>query len=156
MASVDETSDDDIGDPIDILLIEPNHRDVRLFEENFKQGKILNTIHTAADGEAALDFLNRRGEYEDAPQPDIILLEPQLPGTSGMELLSELKNEPELRDIPVIVLTSSETGEAIVKSHELDADEYIQKPVAAADFVEFVQEVEDFWLAIVQDEETDE
>lgn len=156
MASADNTGDDDLGTPIDILLIEPNHRDVRLFEENFREGKIVNTIHATSDGDTALDFINQRGEYEDSPQPDIILLEPQLPGTSGMDVLSELKNQPELNDIPIIVLTSSETGEAIVKSHELEADEYLQKPVAAADFVEFVQDVEDFWLAIVQnDDETD-
>lgn len=155
MASANETSDDDMGDVIDILLVEPNHGDVRLFEENFKEGKILNTVHTVSDGETALDFVNQRGDYADAPAPDIILLEPQLPGKSGMEVLSELKNEPALSEIPVIVLTSSEAAEDVVKSHDLEADSYMQKPVEAEEFVGFVQEVEDFWLAIIQSENDD-
>ncbi|GAB7017823.1 response regulator [Halostagnicola bangensis] len=149
MTPAGETSDD-CGEIIDLLLIEPNHGDVRLFEENFKEGKIFNSIHAVSDGEEALAFINQRGEYEEAPQPDIILLEPQLPGKSGMEVLSELKNTPKVTDIPIVVLTSSELGKDIVKSHDLEADEYIRKPVGAEDFIEFVQEVENFWLAVVR------
>ncbi len=137
-------------DPIEILLVEPNPGDSRLFEENFRDAKLVNTIHTVSDGEAALEFLAQRGEYADEPQPDIILLEPQLPGKSGIEILSELKNEPELEGIPVVVLTSSDAGEKIVKSHGLEADTYLQKPVEPEDFVEFVRSVEEFWFAIVQ------
>jgi CheY-like chemotaxis protein len=142
----------DEGEMIDILLVEPNQGDVRLFEENLKQGKIFNNIHTVSDGEAALDFVNQQGEYEEVPRPDLILLEPQLPGKSGMEVLSELNNEPELKEIPVIILTSSEVGQEIVKSHGLEADEYIRKPVEAEEFVTFAKEVEDFWLAVVQND----
>ncbi|QLK26394.1 response regulator [Natrinema zhouii] len=150
MASADETDDTEIGEVIDILLIEPNHGDVRLFEENFEEGKIVNAIHCVSDGEDALDFVHQRGSYDDAPQPDLILLEPQLPGISGMKVLSELNNEPALSEIPVVVLTSSEMGEDIVRSHGLEADEYIRKPVEADEFVEFVHSIEDFWFAIVR------
>ena len=137
-------------DPIEILLVEPNPGDSRLFEENFRDAKLLNTIHTVSDGEAALDFLAQHGEYADESRPDIVLLEPQLPGKSGIDVLSELKNEPELDEIPVIVLTSSDAGEKVVRAHDLEADTYLQKPVEPEEFVEFVRSVEEFWFAIVQ------
>ncbi|WP_436343775.1 response regulator [Natronorubrum sp. FCH18a] len=136
---------------VDILLVEPNPGDTRLFTENFRDAKLLNTIHSVTDGESALEFVHQRGDYEDAPQPDIILLEPQLPGQSGMEVLAELNDEPALCEIPVVVLTSSEAGEEIVKNHGLEADCYIRKPVAPGEFVEFVQSLEEFWFAIVRD-----
>jgi CheY-like chemotaxis protein len=150
MVSAGNESGDAESEVIDILLIEPNPGDVRLFEEKFRQGKIFNSINSVSTGEAALEFVNQRGDYKEAPSPDIILLDPQLPGKSGIEVLSELRNEPELSEVPVIVLTSSELGEEIVKSRGLDADEYIKKPVEVEEFVAFVQEVEGFWLAIVQ------
>ncbi|MXV61257.1 response regulator [Natronorubrum sp. JWXQ-INN-674] len=135
---------------IDILLVEPNPGDTRLFTENFRDAKLMNTIHAVSDGESALDFVHQRGEYAEKPQPDIILLEPQLPGKSGMDVLSELNGEPALREIPVIVLTSSAVGEEIVRSHDLEADSYIQKPISPDQFVEFIQSVEEFWFAIVR------
>ncbi|WP_254762328.1 response regulator [Natrinema marinum] len=138
------------ADPIKILLVEPNPGDSRLFEEKFRDAKLLNTIHTVPDGETALDFLAQRGEYADESRPDIVLLEPQLPGKSGIDVLSELKNEPELEEIPVVVLTSSDAGEKVVKSHGIEADTYLQKPVEPEEFVEFVQSVEEFWFAIVE------
>ncbi|WP_408959911.1 response regulator [Natrinema sp. 74] len=137
-------------DPIEILLVEPNPGDCRLFEENFRDAKLLNTIHTVSDGETALDFVAQRGEYADKPQPDIVLLEPQLPGKSGIEVLSAVKNEPELEEIPIVVLTSSDAGEKVVRSHGLEADTYLQKPVAPEEFVEFVHSVEEFWFTIVE------
>ncbi|QLK24678.1 response regulator [Natrinema zhouii] len=137
-------------DPIDILLVEPNPGDSRLFEENFRDAKLLNTVHIVDDGQSALDFVHQRGEYSSEPQPDMVLLEPQLPGKSGIDVLSELKNEPALNEIAVVVLTSSDAGEQIVQSHGLEADAYIQKPIEPEDFVEFVQSIEDFWFAIVQ------
>lgn len=144
------TSDEQIDDMIDILLIEPNPGDSRLFTENFNDAKLLNTIYTVSDAESALDFLHQRNDHSDKPCPDIVLLEPQLPGQNGMDVLSELKNEPALSEIPVIVLTSSEAGEDIIQSYGIDADSYIQKPVEPDEFVEFVQSIEDFWFAIVQ------
>lgn len=145
------TADDGrTGDRIDILLVEPNPGDTRLFTESFREGKLVNDLHTVADGESALAFLRQQGTYADAPRPDLVMLEPKLPGKSGMEVLSELKNEPALSDIPVVVLTSSDVGEDIVRSHDLEADHYLRKPVGPGEFIEFVQTVEDFWLAIVQ------
>lgn len=137
-------------DQIDILLIEPNPGDTRLFTESFDEAQLTNNIRTVVDGETALDFVHQRGEYADEPRPDLILLEPKLPGKPGVEVLEELDDDPALREIPVVVLTSSAVGEEIVKSHGIDADYYIRKPIEPEDFFEFVREVEEFWLAIVQ------
>lgn len=144
------TGNGGIEDVIDILLVEPNPGDTRLFTENFRDAKLVNTVHAVSDGDAALDFLYQRGEYADASPPDIVLLEPQLPGTSGMDVLAELNGEPILAEIPVAVLTSSDVGESIVQSHGLEADFYVRKPVEPADFVAFVDEIEEFWFAIVR------
>ncbi|WP_394352489.1 response regulator [Natronorubrum aibiense] len=143
----------DIGEAIDILLVEPNPGDTRLFEENFRDAKLANAVHAVTDGEEALDFVYQRGDYEDAPRPNLILLELQLSGMSGQDVLSELESEEALSEIPVIVLTGSKAGEDLVKSSGIDADEYIQKPVEAEEFIEFVQEVEDFWFAVVKNDE---
>jgi CheY-like chemotaxis protein len=139
------------GEQIELLLVEPNPGDTRLFTESFRDGKLVNRLHTVTDAESALAFLERRGEYADAPRPDLLLLEPKLPGKSGMELLAELEDEPTLSEIPVVVLTSSEIGEEIVRNCELEADHYLQKPIEAGEFIEFVQSIEEFWLAIVQE-----
>ncbi|APX98370.1 response regulator [Natronorubrum daqingense] len=136
---------------VDILLVEPNPGDTRLFTESFKDAKLKNELYTVSDGDDALDMITQRGAYAETPQPDLILLEPKLPGKNGMDVLSELNNESALEGIPVVVLTSSDMGEDIVKSHELDADHYLQKPVEPEDFIRFVQEIEDLWFEIVQD-----
>lgn len=138
------------ADPIDVLLVEPSPGDTRLFTESFQEAKLTNRIHTATDGEAALDFLHQRGDHAEKPRPDLVLLEPKLPGTSGTEVLAELNDDPVLSKIPVVVLTSSDVGEEIVRSHGLEADHYIRKPVDPDEFIDFVRSVEDFWLAIVQ------
>ena len=135
---------------IDILLVEPNPGDSRLFEESFKDAKLANTLHTVTDGESALDYLHQRGDYATEPRPDLVLLEPQLPGKSGREVLSELNNDSELRDIPVAVLTGSDVEEKIARAHGLDADHYLRKPIESDEFIDFVRSVEDFWLAIIQ------
>lgn len=137
--------------PIDILLVEPNPGDTRLFTESFKDGSITNQIYAVGDGESALEFLHREGEYASVPRPDIVLLNFKLPGTSGEDVLAKLRGDPTLSEIPVVVLTSSEVEEDIVKSNGVDADHYLQKPVESEDFVSFVQSVEDFWLTIVRD-----
>lgn len=142
-------SEDEIGDVVDILLVEPNKGDVRLFTEEFKNAKLANELHTVGDGETALDFLHRRGEYEDAPTPDLILLEPNLPGKSGRETLEELQDDPVLGEIPVVVLTSSVGEKQHLQSRGIDGDAYIRKPVEAEEFLDFVLEIEEFWLAIV-------
>ncbi|QFU81520.1 response regulator [Natronorubrum aibiense] len=153
MAPMNNGDNNDIGEAIDILLVEPNPGDTRLFEENFRDAKLANAVHAVTDGEEALDFVYQRGDYEDAPRPNLILLELQLSGMSGQDVLSELESEEALSEIPVIVLTGSKAGEDLVKSSGIDADEYIQKPVEAEEFIEFVQEVEDFWFAVVKNDE---
>lgn len=140
---------------IEILLVEPNPGDSRLFAESFKDAKILNNLHVVTDDEGALDFVHQREPYANSPRPELILLEPQLPGRDGMEILAELKDDPVLQEIPVVVLTSSEVGETIVKSHGIEADHYLQKPVDPDEFIDFVQSIEDFWLAIVQQSPSD-
>ena len=139
------------GERVNILLVEPNPGDTRLFTESFKDAKLKNHLYTVSDADAALDFIYQRGEHADDPRPDLILLEPKLPGKSGTDVLSELDNEPALSDIPVVVLTSSEVGEGIVKSNGVDADHYVQKPIEPEDFIEFVQEIEDLWLALIRE-----
>lgn len=142
-------ADEGIGEVVDILLVEPNDGDARLFTEEFKNAKLANELHTVGDGESALDFLHRRGEYEEVPAPDLILLEPSLPGKSGRETLEELEDDPVLSQIPVVALTSSVGEKQQLQSRGIDADAYIRKPVEAGEFLDFVLEIEEFWLAIV-------
>ncbi|WP_224450248.1 response regulator [Haloprofundus salilacus] len=138
------------GGPAEILLIEDNPGDVRLTREAFKEGQIENTLHVAKDGVEALDFLFKRGEYADAPCPDIILLDLNLPGKNGDEVLEEIRDDPHLSRIPVIVLTSSEAESDIVKSYELRANAYLTKPVNPVEFIETIQSFKSFWLSIVR------
>ena len=139
-----------MSEPVEILLVEDNPGDVRLTEEAFREGRIDNNLHVAADGVEALAFLEQRGEYEDAPRPDLVLLDLNLPRMNGDELLAELKADPELRRIPVIVLTSSAAEEDIVTSYELHANAYLTKPVDPAEFIDTVQSFERFWFSIVK------
>jgi DNA-binding response OmpR family regulator len=143
------------SDSVEILLVEPNPGDTRLFTERFKEAKFANAIHAVSDGESALDFIHRRDEYSEVPRPDLVLLDPQLPRTNGEDILAELRGDPELADVPVVILTSTKTEAAIVESRELDADEYFQKPVDPEEFVSLVQSIEEFWLALVQQSERD-
>ncbi|WP_049922668.1 response regulator [Halopiger djelfimassiliensis] len=137
-------------DPAQILLVEDNPGDVRLTEEAFKQGRIENDLYVVSDGTEALEFLYRRGEYADAPRPDLILLDLNLPRTDGEEVLEELKEDSELRSIPVIVLTSSRAEEDVVRSYELHANAYLTKPVDPDEFIETVRAFEKFWFSVVR------
>ena len=144
-------SDDlSLGDPVDILLVEDNPGDVRLTEEAFEGGQICNTLHVATDGIDALDFLHQRGEYEDAPRPDIVLLDLDLPRKDGDEVLEEIRDDPGLKWLPVIVLTSTKAEEDIVRSYELRANAFLTKPVDPAEFIEVVQSFQQFWLSVVR------
>ncbi|SER73454.1 response regulator [Natrinema salaciae] len=138
------------GEPAQILLVEDNPGDVRLTKEAFKQGRIENDLYVVTDGTEALDFLSQRGEYADAPRPDLILLDLNLPGKDGEEVLAELKDDSSLRSIPVIVLTSSRAEEDIVKSYELHANAYLTKPVDPDEFIETVRAFEKFWFSVVR------
>ncbi|MEY7851540.1 response regulator [Natrarchaeobius sp. A-rgal3] len=133
-----------------ILLVEDNPGDVRLTKEAFKQGRIENDLHVVSDGNQALEFLAREGDYEDAPRPDLILLDLNLPRTDGEEVLEELKKDRNLRSIPVIVLTSSRAEEDIVKSYELHANAYLTKPVDPDEFIDAVRAFEKFWFSVVR------
>lgn len=150
------SDDEQVTEAATILLVEPNPGDTRLFTESFTDTNLKNTLYTVSDGDDALEFVHRRGEFDDTPRPDLVLLELQLPGTSGMDVLAELNDDPALCEIPVVVLLSSEMGEDIVESHGLEADHYVQKPVEPVDFLEFVVEIEGLWLAIVQESPEDE
>jgi CheY-like chemotaxis protein len=138
------------GEPIDILLVEDNPADVRLTEVALEEVGILNELHVVEDGRDAISYLHADGEYEDAPRPDLILLDLDLPRVHGTEVLEELKEDDDLRRLPVIVLTSSTAEEDIVASYDRHANAYIEKPVDMEDFVTVAREIEEFWLSIVR------
>ena len=134
---------------IEILLIEDNPGDARLTREALREGKIRNNLHHAKDGVEALAFLKREGIHAEAPTPDLILLDLNLPRMDGRQVLSEMKADPRLRVIPVVVLTTSEAENDIVKSYQLHANCYITKPVDLEKFIAIVRAIESFWLAVV-------
>lgn len=137
-------------DPIEILLVEDNPADVRLTREGLKEAKVANNLHAVMNGKDALDFLYRRGEYSDVPRPDLVLLDLNLPGISGHTVLAEIKKNPTLLTIPVVVLTSSESESDIVKSYEEHCNCFISKPVDFSSFLDIVSRIESFWFSIVR------
>uniref|UniRef100_A0A7C3ZAQ0 Response regulator n=1 Tax=Desulfobacca acetoxidans TaxID=60893 RepID=A0A7C3ZAQ0_9BACT len=130
-------------------MVEDNPGDVRLTLEALKEGKVRNNMHTVSDGEEALAFLRRQGAYAQAPRPDLILLDLNLPKKTGQEVLAEIKEDPDLRRIPVVILTVSEAETDILKTYNLHANCYITKPVDLERFIEVVKSIEDFWLTVV-------
>lgn len=138
------------GRPIEILLVEDNPGDVRLTQEVFNEDKVLNKLHVVGDGIEALAFLKREGEYADVPRPDLILLDLNLPGKDGRDVLAEIKADGDLRRIPVVVVTTSRSEEDILKSYDLNANCYITKPVDLNQFIDVVKSIEDFWMTIVK------
>jgi len=135
--------------PVEILLVEDNPGDYRLTQEALREGKVYNNLHWAKDGVEALDFLNRRGKHAAAPRPDIILLDLNLPKKDGREVLSEIKGDPALRPIPVVILTTSKAEEDILRSYDLHANCYVTKPVDLDKFIVVVQSIDRFWLTVV-------
>jgi two-component system, chemotaxis family, response regulator Rcp1 len=140
---------DDAAAPIEILLVEDNPGDVRLTQEALKEGKVYNNLHWAKDGVEALEFLQREGKYADAPRPDIILLDLNLPKKDGREVLAVIKQDDHLKHIPVVVLTTSKADEDVLKSYELHANCYVTKPVDLEKFIVVVQSIDRFWLTVV-------
>jgi chemotaxis family two-component system response regulator Rcp1 len=132
--------------PIEILLVEDNLGDVRLTQEALKEAKVHNNLYVAQDGVEAMDFLLS----DDTPQPDLILLDLNLPRKDGREVLAEIKGHEHLRRIPVVILTTSDDEEDILRTYNLHANAYVTKPVDLNRFIEVVRSVEDFWLAIVK------
>jgi CheY-like chemotaxis protein len=136
--------------PIQILLVEDSPGDVRLTQEVLRDARIANDLHVVGDGEAAMSFLRRDGEYADRPRPDLVLLDLNLPRKDGREVLSEINADPELRSIPVIVLTTSEAEQDILRSYQLAANAYITKPIDLNELIAVVRSIETFWLSIVR------
>jgi chemotaxis family two-component system response regulator Rcp1 len=139
-----------LGDPIEILLVEDNPGDVRLTREALRDGKIFNNLYVARDGVEAMAFLRKTGQYARAPRPDLILLDLNLPRKDGHEVLAEVKTDETLRRIPVVILTTSQAEEDIIKTYDLHVNCYITKPVDLDQFVKIVKSIEDFWLTIVK------
>lgn len=135
---------------IEILLVEDNPGDVRLTKEALRDGKILNNLNIVADGVEAMAFLRRERQYADAPRPELILLDLNLPRKDGREVLAEIKRDEELKRIPVVILTSSAAEQDIVKSYNLHANCYITKPVDLDQFIGVVRSIEHFWLKVVK------
>jgi two-component system, chemotaxis family, response regulator Rcp1 len=138
------------AEPIDILLVEDNPGDILLVEKAFEKAHLRNNLHVARSGAEAVDFLFRRGEHAGRDEIDLILLDLQLGDRSGLEVLEEIKADPDLKRTPVVVLTSSEAEEDIISSYDRYANAYITKPVDFAGLLKVVQEIDDFWLSLVR------
>lgn len=135
---------------VEILLAEDNPGDVMLTKKALEQGKLANKLHVVTDGVEALEFLRQEGEYADKPRPDLVLLDLNMPRKDGQDVLKELKAEKDLRRIPVVILTSSESEEDIARSYELNANAYLTKPVDFDGFIEIVNQMENFWFKMVK------
>ncbi len=139
-----------LGRPVVILMIEDNPGDVLLTMEALKEVKIRNTVYVAKDGVEGIEFLRHKGQFTDSPRPDIILLDLNLPRKDGREVLAEIKDDPELRCIPVVILTTSTAEQDVLKTYNLHANCYITKPVDLDQFIAVVQSIENFWFSIVK------
>ncbi|MBF6329578.1 response regulator [Nocardia transvalensis] len=137
------------GRPIDILLVEDDPADELMTREAFEDNKIGNNLHVAHDGQEALDFLYREGAYADAPRPDLILLDLNLPKYDGREVLSKIKADPDLAFIPVVVLTTSAAEEDILRSYQLHANAYVTKPVDLDQFIAAIKHIDEFFVQVV-------
>ncbi len=138
------------GRPVEILLVEDNEGDVGLVEEVFQEGRINNNLSVAEDGEEAMMFLRKEGQFANASRPDLILLDLNLPGKDGREVLKEVKEDVNFKKIPVVVLTTSKAEEDILKSYDLHANSYITKPVDFNQFINVIKSIESFWLEVVK------
>jgi two-component system, chemotaxis family, response regulator Rcp1 len=142
-------AEDAHGRLIRVLLVEDSPEDVLLTRESLKEAKVANELLVVDDGESALDFVHRRGDYEDAARPDVIILDLNLPRKDGREVLLELKEDPELKQIPVVVLTTSTSDEDVMSSYKHHANAFVRKPVNLDRFLEITAVIDDFWLGIV-------
>jgi len=138
-----------VSRPIEILLVEDSPGDVRLTKEALREGKVLNTLHVAEDGVQAMEFLRREGKFAQTPRPDVILLDLNLPRKDGREVLAEIKSDENLKRIPVVILTISQAEEDILKTYNLGANCYINKPVDLEQFTKVVKSIDNFWFTIV-------
>jgi two-component system, chemotaxis family, response regulator Rcp1 len=136
--------------PVEILLVEDNPGDVRLAQEALRDAKMANNLNVVTDGVEALAFLRREGKHAGARRPDLMLLDLNLPKKDGREVLAEVKEDPDLRTIPVVVLTTSDADTDVIRSYELHANAYVRKPVDFDAFIEVVRTIEDFWFTVVR------
>lgn len=139
-----------IGRAVEILLVEDSPGDIRLTREVFQEAKVYNNLHVVMDGVEALAFLRHQGQYADVPTPDLILLDLNLPRKDGREVLQDIKNDEQLKRIPVVILTTSRAEEDVLKAYNLYGNCYITKPVDLDQFIRVVQSVKEFWLTIVK------
>ena len=137
-------------DPIEILLIEDNPADIRLTQEAFREARLHNTVHVVQDGVSAMAFIRQAAPYQQAPRPDLILLDLNLPKKDGREVLREIKADPITRLIPVVVLTTSDDEEDVLRSYDLHANAYLVKPIDVLRFIKMIQSLESFWLSVVK------
>ncbi len=137
------------GKLAEILLVEDNEGDIELAKEAFEETKLRNNLHIARDGDEALDFLFNLNGYEDAPMPDLVLLDLNLPKTDGREVLEKVKADRRLRNIPIVIMTSSRADKDVLESYNLHANCYIVKPVDVSNFMEIVSQIRNFWIDIV-------
>ena len=143
------------GRPVEILLVEDNPADVQLTVEALRDARVHNNLHVAGDGEEALAFLRRRHGYAEAPRPDLVLLDLNLPRKSGREVLSDIKADPDLRRIPVIILSTSSNDDDIASAYDLAANCYVTKPVDLDEFIGVVRAIDSFWLSLAKLPTTD-
>ena len=143
------TSTESATRSIEILLVEDNPGDVRLTIEAMREAKLSNRLHVAEDGVEAMQFLRREGRFGDAPRPDLILLDLNLPKKDGREVLAEIKSDPVLKRIPVVVLTTSHAEEDVLRAYDLHANCYVTKPVDLEQFMKIVKQIDEFWLKLV-------
>lgn len=136
--------------PIQILLVEDSPGDVRLTQEVLRDARIANELHVVGDGEEAMAFLRQEGRFAGHSRPDLVLLDLNLPRKDGREVLSEISADPDLKAVPVIVLTTSEAEQDILRSYQLSANAYITKPIDLNEFIAVVRSIETFWLSIVR------
>ncbi|UYP18904.1 response regulator [Rhodococcus sp. Z13] len=136
--------------PVDVLLVEDDPGDELMTREAFEQNKIGNTLHVVRDGEEALDFLYRRGRHADAPRPDLVLLDLNLPKYDGRQVLTQIKSDPDLAEIPVVVLTTSSAEEDVLRSYRLHANAYVTKPVDLDQFLGAVRQIDEFFVQVVR------
>lgn len=136
--------------PIEILLVEDDPGDTLIATEALEHSKVINNLHTVTNGEEAIAFLRRTGDFADAVRPDLVLLDLNLPRVDGREVLADIKDDPELRRIPVVVLTTSAAEEDVLRSYDLHANAYVTKPVDFARFVDVVRQIDDFYFTVVR------
>ncbi|HUR63050.1 MAG TPA: response regulator [Candidatus Thermoplasmatota archaeon] len=139
-----------MGHLIEILLVDDNPADIRIMQEALRDARVANRLHAARDGVECMAFLRREGAFKDAPRPDLILLDLNMPRKGGMEVLAEIKGDPDLRGIPTVILTSSKEEGDVARSYELQANGYVVKPVDLDDFIEVVGGIEEFWVGVVK------